>query len=146
MSTTATLDLRIALTNSSVATSKIIPALRGAGWSFDDNGLSSYLPIGDDNDFSWKREMVQENVLMDILRRKELLRESLGVVMTWNDSGIGGEFLFHIDGTVSFSLSINRKKLGGNRITDVNWYLERILPALLENSISVESFEYQEHV
>jgi hypothetical protein len=115
------------------------------GWSFNYDGAVFYLPIGDNDAFDWQRDEISDDALFDSLKEKEKNGELIGVTLIWKNTGIGGEFLFRLDGSMSIILSINRKKVEQG-FTDINWYLSRIIPALTAGNINIESFEFSEHV
>lgn len=129
---------------------RLIENLANFGWTFNDNGQVSYLPIGDKDDFNWQREDIVPEDLMMILKEKEKCGEPIGVAMTWKNTDIGGEFLLMNNGEILISLSINRKLLNTGIVnvknTDVNWYLTRLLPVFNQEDLKVESFSYQECV
>ncbi len=54
--------------------------------------------------------------------------ESFAVTMVWSASGRGGEFIFSLRDRGTFSPTIDRLTLG-RRVTDVSWYLARIVPS-----------------
>ncbi|WNF04738.1 hypothetical protein [Brevibacillus borstelensis] len=117
------------------------------GWTFDDNGHCSYLPLGDIDDFEWKSEVLGKEHLLNVVKEKERMNEIIGVVMTWENTGVGGEFLLWNDGSISLKLNVNRKTTGENlRFTDINWYLDKLLPALNQRNIKIEAFSFEEHV
>lgn len=124
----------------------LVEQLMDYGWEPSINYEMSYLPLGDDGDFDWETEKFNLESLMATLREKELQGELIGVVLTWKDSGIGGQFLVYEDGTLSISMSINRKFIDEveEKITDLNWYLVRILPAFNREGQQVISFKYEE--
>jgi hypothetical protein len=98
------------------------------------------LPLGDNGKFEWRAVSVRErqNVL-DEIKKKQQLNEIIGVVVTYKDSLIGGELLIlPSKSQISFSISINRKKLE-NRITDFQWYEDRILPWLRTFKSDIDS-------
>jgi hypothetical protein len=108
----------------------LVEALIDLGWSPIDNGGVSYLPLNDLDQFDWQH--VPLEALADVhavLRQKAQAGETVGIVLTWAQSGVGGEFLFSPDGTTVFSASVNRKVVAA-QVTDVTWYIERLLPAL----------------
>jgi len=129
---------------------KVVQTLLDNGWTLNDHGQVSYLLVGDRDDFDWQRQRIEMATLMEVLKQKEQRGELIGVVMTWKDTGIGGNFLIRNDGWVSVNLSINRKCIDRSEdigaITDVNWYLIRLLPAFQRNGLLVQSFSYEEHV
>ncbi len=124
-----------------------IKALLDYGWTLNDHGLISYLPIGDKDDFNWQRESISEEALLNIVKSKEKAGEIIGVSITWNNSNIGGDLLIFEDGTLSLSACINRQEFVTKdeyKITDVNWYLERLLPAFKQKNWYIESHSYEE--
>lgn len=144
MSVSASLDIKL-FGDKDFPPSELLSVLGGYGWSFFYEGSARYLPLGDDDDFDWKKDSVSEDELVAIVREKESLGEQVGVVMVWDDSGIGGEFLFRSPGEVSFNLSINRK-VDECYITDVNWYVQKIVPAFIGAGFNVESLEFSQHM
>lgn len=145
MSVSASIDVELNF-KSNTSMLVVIQSLLNFGWSFDYEGSVFYLPVGDDDDFDWKRSDISTDVLLDIFRKKEQLGELIGVTMTWQETEIGGEFLFWHDASLSVNLSVNRKCVEEYGYTDINWYMEKIIPALKIDSIRVESFSFSEHV
>ncbi len=128
----------------------VIQKLLNYGWTLYDKGKISYLPIGDNGDFEWQWEDISLDSIMQVLSKKEHQKEVIGIVMTWRDTGIGGTFLFWTDRTLTINLTINRKMIVNDlysiNITDINWYLEKLLPVFHKGDILIDSFTYQEHV
>ncbi|NLW48571.1 MAG: hypothetical protein GXY86_14740 [Firmicutes bacterium] len=146
MSTSASINIR--LNCEYVSPTKIINIFLDNGWTFNDNGFISYLPIGDNDDFNWQSKNIDKDYLIKILAKKEQKKELIGVVITWKDTEIGGQLLIWDKGDISISLTLNRKLIDtdkSDRITDVNWYLKRILPIFPVNNLDIESFCYEEH-
>ena len=144
MSTFASINIALKQPASSI---KIIQILLNYGWTFNDEGKVSYLPIGDDDNFDWQHEKIAVESLMKILEKKEQGKEALGVIMTWGETSIGGAFLFWQNGKILISLIINRKTFLSEsmfEITDVNWYLSKLLPAFNQDNFFIESFSYEE--
>jgi hypothetical protein len=128
---------------------KIVHLLLNFGWTLNDHGKTSYLPVGDRDVFDWQYEDVSFNHLKKVIQEKEKIGEVVGIVMTWKDENVGGSFLFFGKGKLSVSLDINRKLLVDSKefkITDVNWYLERLLPIFNQGETLVEYFTYEEHI
>ena len=127
---------------------ELIQRLLNFGWALNYNGKVSYLPLGDNDEFSWRAESISSESLLVILNEKEQRGELVGVVLTWKDSGIGGNFLVYNNGTLSISLSINRKLIEDIKsgITDLNWYLVKLIPVFSRDGWQVESFGYEEHL
>ncbi len=138
--------ISIKLTNK-ISAVEIIKSLMTYGWTLNDYGKVSYLPLGDNDDFNWQSENISIDTLFDIVRNKELLGEMVGVMLTWEDSLIGGSFLFDNDKSVMFNICINRKKIIGYddyNMTNVNWYIERLIPAINSDRTKVEAFTYKQ--
>lgn len=145
MSRFASID--IVVSSPSKTSVDIIKALLKAGWTFNDYDNVSYLPIGDNDDFDWQRKPASDIDLVKLFTEKDKLGEIIGVVMTWKKTNVGGEMIFRQDNSFSFSLSMNRKNLAQHsNVTDINWYLERLIPAISINEMVVESIKFDEHI
>lgn len=118
----------------------LILALLRAGWTLKDEGMITFLPMHD-QDYAWSTTSSDnESFVLNTVQHKEVLGEVLGLVMLWRDSRIGGQFLFHKESILSLNLTRNRKELEeAANFTDVNWYLMRFLPPLLNVGVLVES-------
>ncbi len=149
MSVSASIDIMLVNKNKiAVSPVMVIKQLINYGWTLNDNGYTTYLPLDDDDNYNWTQESIGEESLMAIISQKELKREVVGLAMTWEHTGIGGAFLARIDGSVSVNLTINRKciELSENKFTDVNWYLHKLLFAFDNTEFSIETFSFEEHV
>ena len=125
----------------------IVIGLLNNGWTLNDNGKISYLPVGDDGDYNWVSESINIDELINILDEKERRNESIGVSLTWGDTNIGGTLLIWDKESLSFNLSINRKIINQDSsmgITDVNWYLEKLISGLINEKFKVESFSFKQ--
>ena len=58
----------------------IIQKLLDFGWTFNDYGKVSYLPIGDEDNFNWHIDDISVEKLMMILKEKEKRNEIIGIV------------------------------------------------------------------
>lgn len=148
MATSASIDIKLSKPNGSMITpSELIRKLLEFGWTLNDNGKMSYLPVGDEGEYDWKEADICLSSIIEIIEKKEKLGETIGIVITWGDTGIGGSLLIWSSQEISLNLSINRKVFGdinSTKITDVNWYSTKLLPALYQNDILVETFTFQE--
>ena len=136
MSISAAITLTIVKKSKKMTWVDIIQLLLDNGWSINDHGMMSYLPLHDNDMFDWQREPINNEKLITILTEKETLREQLGVCITWKDTNIGGSLLAFSDDQVLFSIDINRQTMQVDKkdiVTDVNWYLSKINPILLQN-------------
>jgi hypothetical protein len=127
---------------------KFIKLLLNNGWTLNDNGGISYLPEGDNDDFDWILwSKISQETLMTILEEKEKKKELIGVVLTWQNTNIGGSVLFYTSNEISFILNRNRKILYGLndfKMTDSNWYLLRLIPIFYQNNIPIKSFTFDQ--
>ncbi|WP_337034591.1 hypothetical protein [Paenibacillus illinoisensis] len=129
-----------------VARMIILQKLEEFGWSYNDHGKVTFLPVGDVDDFDWQHECIPLEELFKILAEKDNQKELIGVVMTWRDTNIGGTFLVRENGTIIMSPDINRRILNVesyNKITDINWYMTKLVPVF---GPLLESIFYEEHV
>jgi len=149
MSIAASIDVKLVKYSSRCVVQKeIVQILLDYGWSLNDNGKMTYLPVGDNGAFSWVSEDISTNFFMETLQKKEKLGENIGVNLTWKNTNVGGSFLFFDDNVLSVTLTINRKifiRKNNLEVTDVNWYLERLLPPLNAEDLRIGHFAYEEH-
>lgn len=122
----------------------IVVLLLKAGWVFNDNGLQSYIPVGDEDEWDWKWEELTDEQMLFILKTKQDLNEIIGVGITWSDSNVGGELLL-TQNSLIFSLSNNRL-IGDSSVTDFNWYLDKIVNVLKLNKIKISSIKCEEFI
>ncbi len=148
MSVSASIDVKFV--TSEDKGSSIVDIVKGLiknGWTLNDNGKVSYLPVGDDGDYNWVSENINIDELINILDEKERQNESIGVSLTWGDTNIGGTLLLWDKKSLSFNLSINRKIINQDSsmgITDVNWYLEKLISGLINERLKVASFSFEQ--
>lgn len=67
----------------------------------------------------------------------------IGVSLSWKDTDIGGEFLISDDLTLCISLTNNRR-INTYGLTDFDWYLSRIIPAIDRDEIFIEDISFTE--
>lgn len=138
--------LYIRLAGDDLSALSVLQALRQAGWSMLLEDQITLLPLGDHDDFAWKSlpgdKLAQAE---QEIEAKCQLDELVGVVLTWHDTSCGGEFLIYPNGDITFSLSIYRQVLDGTRVTDVSWYLSRLIKAFESASFQIESWNWKEH-
>lgn len=148
MSLSASINIQIVSSQNKVISSiEIIKNLMANGWTLNDNGKTSYLPIGDDDDYNWILENIDSEKLLDIFSEKEKRNEIIGVSLTWKDTNIGGMLLIFAEGELSLNLTINKKYISNNfdlKIIDVNWYLEKLIPGLNRKSLKLISFSFEQ--
>lgn len=152
MSVYASIDIHLSkIVGKPRSSVEIIQALKDFGWGFSNSKYIAYLPLGDKDEFDWQEKEVSFEKVINMFKEKEEAHEIIGVLMTWKDTYIGGEFLFWPDDryeTFTIHLSSNRQTIilyDDYEITDFQYYLQKILPSL--NKIwTVEFFEFREHI
>lgn len=118
------------LSHGTLPTVLLLHSLVRDGWVPNDEGYIVFIPKGDNDLFDWQSSSPEEEArVWAELELKSASQEVLGLVLTWNEEPIGGEFVVRPDMSLSISLSINRRitEIG---LTDVSWYLDRIVPTL----------------
>jgi hypothetical protein len=130
---------------------EIIQVLISSGWTLSHNGYIGYLPLGDKDSFDWQEKEINIETLTDILKAKEDANEIVGVIMTWQNTEIGGTFLFWTNEkyeTFTMGISIDRQTMALDddyKITNFQWYLSKLLPPL--NKVwTVEYFSFEQHI
>jgi len=162
MSVDASIYLRIVEYKTGVVISptETLKILLRNGWRvISDNGEAFYKSLnvnGDDDISNWITGKISLPELMKIFEEKEQKGELIGVMMTWQDTSIGGGVLLYrekemhqknIHTSMTFSLDSDRQLIPNIepfKITDVNWYLTKLLPAFNQGDTVVEHFTYEE--
>jgi hypothetical protein len=126
---------------------EIIAILMANGWTLNDHGKVSHLPLGDKDNYDWQiQKDLSYSELSEIIRDKESKDEPIGIIMAWQDTSIGGTVIIKKEGSISINLDINRKELilkNHFKITDFQWYLEKLLPPL-EEAFGIEAFSFEQ--
>ncbi len=145
MSTSASINVRF---HNKFNPIELIHSLIEGGWTFNDYGHVSFLPVGDNGDYDWQWLSLQKQTeVWSILDQKIKNDEVIGIVLTTGKGLIGYELLIWEDrSSLCCNLSVNRKSLGeGSRLTDFNWYLNKIEPCFKKLGIPISSINC-EHV
>ena len=126
----------------------LIRDLLASGWSYNDSGYISYLPLGDNDEMDWQRGALDDwPAIIDLIEGKVLCNELIGLSLIHGKTS-GGELLIPSNlQTITMSLTINRRILPGKfRMTDYSWYLERLLPPLEQTGYTIERVECSDDV
>ncbi|WP_261828717.1 hypothetical protein [Inconstantimicrobium mannanitabidum] len=146
MSVSASISVQLERRNNEkISVIQLINTFISNNWRLQDDGKISYLPLGDDDDFDWQYNEISVEELMNIVNKKEICREIIGLLMLWDTTDVGVQLLIHSELELSFSISVNRKTIDNGNITDVNWYLEKIITLLKKNNYIIESFSFEEY-
>lgn len=145
MSVSASLNLRVTSHKGALISSNdMLKFIINGGWNIRKNGKIEYLPLGDGDMFDWKTGELSDKELYELILGKERSGEIIGFIIYWGNMDIGGSVLLHSPNEISISLLINRQKINDN-ITDVNWYITKILPCFMNDSIRVESWSFSQY-
>lgn len=146
MSISASIDISFAkndIYNFSVI--DVIDAMLKNNWKVINKKGVYYLPFGDDDLFDWHEKEINLKELKKIIEQKENAKETIGLVFYWESTDIGVTMLQFDDHMISFILNINRVKITSldfMDITDVNWYLERIIPCFNKKNFQIVNINF----
>ncbi|WP_437285852.1 hypothetical protein [Sorangium sp. So ce406] len=146
MGRSVSIDLRIPGLRSNVY--RVLCALLEAGWSYDDDGHISYLPVGDRGDFDWQwADLDRWPDVLAAIKVKEERGELVGVSLIHEETGAGGEFLLDArEELLMICLTINTRDIQTvPRFVDFTWYLERLVPAISRAGFTIECVECCQH-
>lgn len=125
----------------------VIKCFLDAGWTlYSERNQVIYTGIGDIEEFDFLADFISETEFFDTVQRKEQNKEIIAFALF----RIEENYRYRIDVMITSELEIlispddATKKLliPDLKVLDVNWYLCRILPPLINDNISVESFSY----
>lgn len=123
---------------------KILDCLIEGGWEMVRDEAITFLPFGDKDDYNWTKKKVGFEFIAEQAKKKEEAKETVGVEIFWRKTEIGMPVLIFSPNDILFSLDINRQKAFEN-ITDVNWYLKRLLPCFEREEIAVTSITFHQY-
>lgn len=160
MSKSTSIDLRITHRDSQEVASPltIIKKFDEYGWNIFYHNCTRYLPLHDKDMFDWQVKTIAKSELYNLIEKKEALNELVGIMVQWGNTHITAAILLYtqkkliqsnIFYNVLFCIDASRKTFMENdifEITDVNWYLEKILPIFRNGSLMVEHYTYQENL
>ena len=148
MSTSASMKIKFNKSRS-YSLSNIVETFLEAGWKLKDKyGNVSYLPLGDDDDFDWQSQMISETEVIKIIEKKEEANEWVGLIIYWEKTNIGITLLATSADNVILSFEVNRRRVNeedSTSLTDVNWYMDKIIVKLRNKQYQIESFIFEEY-
>ncbi len=130
MSVSAYIDFKLEGVDFLMTPAAIFDRLIGHGWTAEDHGGVSYLPLGDTGQYDWQKKILTLDEIHQLLSEKYNAKEVAGVSLTIQPENIGGQLLMFEPKSLSLSLSINRRTLLQSGHTDFSWYIENVVPAL----------------
>lgn len=126
---------------------KIIDSFLETGWSlYSEKNEIIYTDIGDNDDFNFKAKSMTKNEYFDIVNQKEKKHETIAVALFYLEE----YYRYRIDIMITpeFDIlispdDITKKMISSSlNILDMNWYLCKIIPTLINKNILVEGFSY----
>lgn len=140
MSVDAGLFLRLVNSKGSQA---ILEVLLASKWAQHEGGWHCIPETGDAGDWAFLNSNGKED-LKRLFQSKMKAGQVFGLTLWWEAGEVGGDFLIHANGDLTFIPGINRVTLG-DRTSDVSWYLVRLLPLFTQQSgVMVESWAWRE--
>lgn len=112
-------------------TEQVLDCLLENGWTYDDYGVITYLPLHDKN-FNWTSlELGQFDQFQTVLNRKVAYNEIVGIALIHNSLKSGGLFHFNQQqNEIMILLSINRIKIGVSDLSDFSLYMTELFKSL----------------
>lgn len=118
------------------------------GWKLlDEDNKITYLPVNDKGLYNWESAKISMDSLLEILLKKEEKKETIGLQLYYEKTGIGISLLLENSMDLLVSADINRKTISSAadmKTTDVNWYIENIILKLRKKGCIIEAFKFEE--
>lgn len=127
----------------------IINLLCKVGWTYvSDDGKVEYLPIGDKDDFDWKKDVLSEGELKKLVNTKQQLNEKIGLALYYEQTDIGILLLADDTKSILLCMSINRKTTQNARtsITDIGWYFTNIVKQIENEGGCIDYIRFEDYV
>ena len=125
---------------------EIVSILINHGWSLTDKGMTTFLPVEDQNNFQWETREMSLSELKELFEKKIKLGETIGLEINWKDSQIGGELLIKENNQILFSISKNRRTISYSpefSFVDLNWYFLVFVSPFIQERIKIEAVKYE---
>lgn len=128
----------------SLDTRSQLAALLQSNWRFDCDKVNVADVPGDLSE--WRTLAVKSiDGLLERLQRAIAGGYPFAIELNWENTDVGCLFLFLEQRTVVVNCEVNRVTLPGGRVSDVSWYLARIIPVFNRpGKVTVESWEWRE--
>lgn len=139
MSVDAGLSLQLSCKN---GLRSIVQALLSSEWGPHAEGWHC-VPLDQDTS-EWTLLGNNSREIEMLFSAKMAAKQVFGIRLWWKGGETGGEFLVFESGEIVFSPTTNRVTLDG-RVTDVSWYLERLLPVFQRSpGVVVDNWAWRE--
>lgn len=127
---------------------KIIEALIKSGWRYEYGEVVNLLPVGHKDEYTWPGLKLSHDEFWSILNQKEDIGETIGVSLSWEDTETGGTFLFEQQECkriiIMFSITYEIQKINNYDLTNVSWYIERIVPYIPSEKFYISEIVFKE--
>lgn len=131
---------------------KILQGFLNTGWNFNDYGKITYIPLGGDAGDWENASLDSQDKILAIIKQKIEKNESIGIVVMWQDTMIGGLLVYYpyLDKKeITLLAERNRQTLKAHPamqdIGDFTWYIEKMLPAFIDQKIHVFGVEASDY-
>ncbi len=127
----------------------IINLFNELGWKYyDDEKKVEYLPLGDDDDFDWKKRFLSENEIKELINNKQDKYERIGLSLYYENSKEGLTLLAKNTKEIVINLNINRRTIESNResVTDIGWYFNNIIQKFKESECPIDYIKFEEYL
>lgn len=126
----------------------VITMICNAGWTYyNENKFVRYLPLGDDDEFGWKSDLISDGEIYDLIDDKQQENELIGLEMYLDKSDIGITILARNTKEILINLDINRKTIDDSRdsFTDVGWYFYNLLKKIQSKGCAIDYICFEEY-
>lgn len=125
----------------------LIDSLCSGGWTvFNQNKQIEYLPVGDNDNYSWQEESISYEELRRIVELKQERNELVGVVLFYEGTSYGINLLLRDLQNVLISIDINRNRIGEERdsLTNFEWYFSKLIRILNQDKSLSFSYKFED--
>lgn len=148
MSITYTFEVNIAKKeNFDLSAIYIIESFLEADWSlYSEKNEVIYTDVGDNDDFDFLSKAIRKKDYFDIVMQKQKNNEIIALALFLSEKN--NRYRIDMMITPEFDILLSpddktKKILISNlKVLDVNWYLCKILPALANKNLIIESFSF----
>lgn len=119
------------------------------GWEYRNcNNKIEFLPLGDNDNYNWQEKSLSDYEIKDLINKKQKNLEKIGLNLYYQNSCEGICLIANNTKQISLYLNIYRRTIENDResITDIGWYIEHIIQALIREKCPIDYFKFEEYV